>query len=78
MRREVPFAFLAFGMCALADYAASEYVFKQNEKILVKYTGFKDGIYVNPGKFLKMRENFRNNAERVYIDNEDDLVNDEE
>ena len=68
-KREVPFAFLAFGLCALADYTASEYIFKQNEDILLKYTGFKDGIYVNPAKFLKMKDNFRNQAQRVYEDN---------
>ena len=78
MKREVPFAFLAFGLCALADYTASEYIFKQNEQILLKYTGFKDGIYVNPAKFLKMKNNFRNQAERVYVDSENDLMDDDE
>ena len=78
IKREIPFAFLAFSLCAIADYAASEYIFKENEKILLKYTGFKDGIYMNPAKFMKMRENFRNQAERVYIDSENDLMDDNE
>lgn len=76
MRREVPFAFLAFGMCALADLAASEYVFRDNEKILLKYTGFKDGIYVGPAKYANMKTSFRSQTERLYLDGEDDLMND--
>lgn len=75
-RREVPLALLAFGLCAASDYAASEYNFSQNEKILLNYTGFKDGIYVSPSKFMKMKSGFRNQAEKVFEDSSEDLFED--
>ena len=77
MRREVPFAFLAFGLCAAADYAASEYAFSHYSGILLQYTGFKDGIYVNPGKYAPMKASFQNTSGRVYVDNDDDLLDGE-
>jgi hypothetical protein len=45
--------------------------------VLVKYTGFRDGIYVNPDKFASMRKSFENaggSMARVYEENKNDLM----
>lgn len=36
----------------------------------MKYTGFKDGIYVHPNKFSSMRKSFAN-AQPTYDENQD-------
>ena len=37
------------------DYAISEYGYSMSAKILEKYTGFADGIYVSPARYLAMK-----------------------
>lgn len=58
LQREIPYAILAFGLCAAADYLTFRYAFSQTEKTLIKYTGFRDGVYVNPDKFQSMKKSF--------------------
>lgn len=74
LRREIPCAVMAFGLCAAADYAAYRYSFAQTEKILVKYTGFRDGVFVSPDKFAAMRKNYQQASGKVYEDDKNDLM----
>ena len=74
IKREIPCAFLAFGLCAAADYIAYRYSFSQTEKILLKYTGFRDGVYVNPDKFATMRKNYQAANGKIYEEDKSDLM----
>lgn len=47
-KRELPLALGAIGFCALTDFLASEWTWSQHEVEIVRLTGFKNGIYVNP------------------------------
>lgn len=71
-RRELPLAAAAIGFCALSDYLASEYVWRQHESEIVRLTGFKNGIYVSPDRMRKMRE--RSKLTLSLGDLEDDLL----
>lgn len=73
LQREIPYAVLAFALCGLADYLTFRYAFSQTEKTLVKYTGFRDGVYVNPDKFQAMKKNYDRSG-RVYQEEKNDLM----
>ena len=54
-KRELPLAIGAIGFCALTDYFISEWAWRQHEVQIVRLTGFKNGIYVNPQRMRQMR-----------------------
>jgi hypothetical protein len=41
----------------VSDYLTNEWVWRQHEVEIVRLTGFKNGIYVNPERMRKMRAN---------------------
>jgi hypothetical protein len=57
-RREVPLALVGFTFCALAEYGGYYFTQSKTKTILNKYTGYKDGVFVNPDKYKAMRANF--------------------
>jgi hypothetical protein len=38
----------ALAITALCDYITSELAWKKHEAVVVKYTGFKNGVYISP------------------------------
>lgn len=72
-KRELPLAMGAIAFCAVSDYLTSEYVWRQHEIEIVRLTGFKNGIYVNPERMRKMREKMQLSEQlKDYAD--DDLL----
>lgn len=70
-RRELPLALGAIAVSALSDFLVSNYVWGQHEVDIIKLTGFKNGIYVNPERMKQMRLNM-GNKQQVRLD--DDLI----
>ena len=40
----------------------------------MKYTGFRDGIFVTPARFNAMKSKMTENMIRDYVDEDDDLI----
>ena len=67
------------GFTALCDYVASELAWKKHEETVVKYTGFRNGVYISPEKLKKMKaitEKNLLNANKI-INIEEDYFDDE-
>lgn len=55
MKREVPLVLGAIFISALADIMAVNFVWSKYQKDVVKFTGFKNGIYFKPETMEIMR-----------------------
>lgn len=70
-KRQLPLAIGFVAVSAISDYMINNYVWKQHEAEVVRLTGFKDGIYVNPERMAAMRSKMAFKGSSTY--SEDDL-----
>jgi hypothetical protein len=73
-KREVPLALGAIAFCALSDYLTSEWAWRQHEVEVVRLTGFKNGIYVNPERMRQMREKMKISPQLKDFSDDDLLI----
>jgi hypothetical protein len=70
----LPLAVGSIAFCALSDYFLSGYVWRQHEVDVVRLTGFKNGIYVNPERMEAMRRKMNITDKLKEFEDEDGLI----